>query len=307
MSGGPATVAFAHESEYNGSLVDSDGDGNTDWFEPSFDYNIETLELTNVLEDLDVPDAAESAESIAQNLEGAFALSGTISADTFSEVEKTIFNDGGVRFARGLAASSSWAIGIDHWAQTAERLVSGVAPTDFTIDWTEGSSPTWSATYVYADEQFNTSISPSNITGATEGSTIPSHGVSLTLDGSAETEVQSFTLSISDIARLERGPPRVAINAVTANPSPTLDATILFRDSSHLETAYGMAGATTTQDSVNAVSGSLALEAASGVVADYSLPRLKPETYGWAELLSKDTSMQESLSMRVNGGIEETA
>lgn len=303
MSGGSATVAFAHEDTFAGTLVDADADGTPEYYEPGRNLTIQNAELTNVLQDLEVPDAVEPVESLAQNLEGAFAIEGTMSADVQADLEATIFNDAGTAFTHGLALTSRWFLGIDHWSETAERELFGVTPIDYSIQWNEGSPPTWSLTCVYSHEEYGTVITPSSITAATDGSTVAGHGVELTLDASVEAEVQSCNLSISNIARFERGPPRRPLNAIIAGPKTTLDATVLFRDSSHIETAYGLAAATEPQDSVDSISGSLSFSAAAGAVSDYSLPKLAPETYNWSDILTTDSSLAEQLNFRVNGGV----
>jgi len=307
MSGGPATIAFGYEGEYANSLVDSDSDGTPEYYEPGTNLTITDAELTNVLTDINLPDEAEPVESIAQDLEGAFGLEGTISSDTFSNLLETVFNDGGVRFAQGLASSSRWFLGIDHWAETAERELFGFSPTDFSINYQRGESPTWSMSGFYSHEEYNTSISPTDITRATEGSTVPSHGIELTLDTNVQAELQSCTLTASSISRPERGPGRRPLNAVSAGPTVTFDATVLFRNSNHIETAYGMDAATEPQSSVESISGSLTFSESGSVVSDLSMPTLDPETYSWADLLTDESSLAENMSMRVNGGLEETA
>ena len=302
MSGGPATACFAKESAFMDTLVDSDSDGNTDYYEPGRNVSITNVELSNALDELRVPDDPEVAEHLAQNLEGAFGVEWSMSSDRQADVHDIIFNDAGSGFVRGQAATSRWYLGIDHWAQTAQRELLGVTPTDYTVEYT-GDGVNCSLTAVYGDEKYNTTITPSSIQTATEGTTVASHGTQLQLSAVAKNTLQSCTLSISNIARFERGPPRKPLNAVIASPQTQLDASVLWRGSTELETAYGTTGATTPADSLDSVTGTLTFDSAAASAATYNLPSLDPESYNWSDLVSTDTSLTENITFNVAGGV----
>jgi hypothetical protein len=298
MSGGAATVAFGLEDSFTGSVT-----GAPDYYEPGRNLTVDNLELRNVLQDIVVPDEPEPVESLAQDLEGAFGISGTFSQDVQTNLETAIFNDGGTAFAHGLAATSQWFLGVDHWSETAERQLLGVTPTEWSVTYERGNPPQWSGTFVYADERYNQSITPSTITEATEGSTVPSAGVEFTLDAETQAELQSLELTISDIAFLERGPDRVALNAIIGQPTTTLNATVLFRNSDNIDTAYGTSNATEPQTDPSSVTGSVSFDAAGGTATQYTFPRLDPESYTWGQLLTPNESFTEQLAFRVNGGV----
>ena len=302
--GGTASVAFAKESSFMGALVDDDdADSDPDYFAPGRNVQVQDVELSNALQRMREPDEVESVESIAQNLEGAFAVSAVVSADVHADVQDIIFNDAGAGFKKGLAATSRWFVGVDYYSGTAERELLGVTPLEYRVEYQQGGMVRYTLTAAYADEKRATSITPANIVQATDGSSVPHHGVTLTVDAAAQTKLQSATLSISNIARFQWGSERKALDAVIAAPQSTLDAEAIFSGSSQLEIAYGAAAATTPQDSLSSVTGSLELAASTGTVATFTLAKLKPDTYNWSDLVDAENDMAESVNYHVNGGV----
>lgn len=71
---GSAELAFAKEQSFMGSLVDSDGDGTPEYYEPGRDPVIQDLSIEWALARQRQPDSVWSAQSVAENLEGAFGV-----------------------------------------------------------------------------------------------------------------------------------------------------------------------------------------------------------------------------------------
>jgi hypothetical protein len=183
----------------------------------------------------------------------------------------------------------------------------GCIPLNYSVTYEVGTNTIReSVTMGYADEAPNTSFTPSSITGPTDGSEVPFHGIDVTLDGvSANTGLQSLTLSIDGpISRFTRGPDPVAENAILGVPQTTLEMAPRFTGpSTSLERAYGTAGATSTQDTLDNVSASIAFDAAGSTVATFDLPKLKPDEYNWSDLVAADTDLTEPTTFHVNGDL----
>lgn len=300
---GSATAAFGHEQSLAGSLVDSDGDGNPEYFKFGRNPSITELELSNTLQRMREGDSVEAVDSVAQNLEGAISVESVVSKDTLPEIHKLVFNNAGPSFQTGLASSAKVFAGVDYIGGTCERALSGVIPLEYSLDYEQDGMVTTSLTMAYASESTNTSITPSNITGPSDGGDVPFHGFTLTVDGVHVAKLQSASLSISDIARYHWGDQRTPIDAVIAAPETTLDVDATFGGPSRMELAYGATGSTTTQDQLSSVSASIDLAVAGTSVASYSLPKLKPDTYSWNDLISADNDLEDSTSFHVNGGV----
>ena len=300
---GSATVAFGKEVSLGGSLVDSDGDGNPEYYKWGRNASITELELSNALQRMREGDQVESVSSVAQNLEGAVSVEATVSADVHDHVHDVVFNDAGSGFTSGLAASARTYAGVDYIGGTAERELLGCIPLEFSLSYEQGGMVTYSLSMGYVDEKKNTSITPSSITGPTDGNDVPFHGFTLSVDGAAVAKLQSAELTISNVARYQWGNQRTPIDAVIAAPEASLNANAIFEGPDRLELAYGGTGSSATQDSLTAVAGSVDISVAGANVATYDLPQLKPDSYAWNDLINADNDLTDQTTFHVNGGV----
>jgi molybdopterin biosynthesis enzyme MoaB len=301
---GVASLAFAKEQTFMGSLVDADSDSNPDYWKFGRDPTVTELELDRALQNLSEADQAEYVESVAGNLEGAFAVEAVISSDVHGDVEDLVFNDGGTGFTPGRAASGRVYAGIDYLDGTAERELKGCIPLDYTVSYEQGEPVSYSLTMAYADEELGTSITPSSINSVTDGTSAMFHGVTLDVDGAEVTKLQSAELSISNISRLQRGADHIAVDAVLAKPETELSADAIFTGPSRTELAYGGTGATTTAARMDSVSGSFDVAVDGASVSAYQLANLKPNTHGWNDLITDgDTDTTDTTQFNVTGGV----
>lgn len=278
------------------------------YYRPGRNPTVEEASLSNTLERLREEDTAEAVDSLAQNLEGALSASWIVSKDVHQHVRDIVFNDGGTGFSAGRAALSRWYLGLDYLTSggtaTAERVLKGVIPLSYSLQYNQGGSIRATLTAGYADEETNTSVTPGSITGPTDGNDVPFHGATLTVDASnVGTRLNSATLSFDNISRFHRGASRTAADATLAAPSTTLTLNAIFDRTDHLELAYGSSGASSTEDTLSNVTGELSLDIAGGNVATYTLPKLKPNSYGWQDLVTADTDAAEDVEFHVNGGV----
>ena len=301
MSGsGSSTVAFGKESAFN-----DDPANITEYYLPGRNTTVEEVELQRALERLSDPDAVEAIESIAGRIEGALSASWAVSADIHEHVRDIVFNAGGTGFTHGQAATSAWFLGLDHVGGTVERVATGVTPTEYSLSYDgDSNTVTASLTALYAGETKNAAITPTNITGPTEASTVPFHGWSLDVDGTTISKLQSATLSISNIAQFITGPESRPVDAVIAQPETSLQFNAVVDGPDAIDRAYGGGGQSVSevQDDVGAVPGTMTLSEAGGTVASYDLPRVEPDTYGWADLVGSEATT-EDVTAHVNGGL----
>jgi len=289
---GSADFAFAKEQSLLGSLI------GPNFFEPFKDPTITELELDRALQRQRKPDAVFAVESVAQNLEGAFAVEGTVDSNRQSDVHDIVFTDpgGSVALTPGRAPSSRWYIGVDYLSGTAERVPKGCIPLDFQIQYQQGGSIRCAVTFAYADEEYNTSITPSSISEA-NGASAEFHSADFTVDGTLQSKEESVTFGVSNISRFQRGSDHIPVDAVIGPAEATLDLDTIITETDQLELGYGGSGQSSTSKTMSAVSGSVALSAAGSSITTYNLAGLKPATHAWNDVLSGDTDTTESVSL----------
>jgi hypothetical protein len=294
---GSGSLAFVVEDSFN-TLP-----GSPQYYEFGRNVTISELELTNALQRTRAVGEVESVESIAQRLEGAFAVEAVVSNDVHDEVHNLIFNDGGTGFAPGAAPSGRVYAGLDYLSGTAERELQACIPLEYSVTYEEDSLVRYSLSMAYADEALNTSITPSSVTAVSEGSSVPYHGAGLTIDSNAQGEyLQSATLSISGISRFRRGAQRAPVDAVMGPCETTFDTSVIITGTDELELAYGSASATAPQDLVGGVPASLDLATAGGTpVTTYNLSDATPESHAWSDLVAAETNTTEDIAWQVNG------
>lgn len=295
---GAATVAFAKEDGFQSLPTDPA------YFVPGYNVTVDTIEASNALERLDLPDQAEPVESIAGNFETGLSASWAMSADRVADVQDIVFNDAGTGFVGGeRAATSTWYLGLDHLSGSIERELTGVYPTEYALEWSQDSNTvTVSLTAVAADEGSATSITPTSIQGPGQGEAVPSHGAQLDVDAVTQTALQSFTLSISNIAQPIEGASRHPLDAVCGRPETTLDWTAVMKDGpDQLSYVYdGTSSGTETADEVAGVSGTITLNEGGATATTFNLSQVTLDTGDWDNLVSEENAA-ESASAHVNG------
>jgi len=300
---GSSTAVIGTESGFK-SGVDADG-----FYHFGRNPSVTTLDLQNQLQRLSEAGAIQSVESVKGNFEGAFTVEATVNGGTHSKIKEIVFNDGGTGFTTGLAQSGEVVVGseyIDPGASTTgEKLRSlrGVIPTDYELTYEQGGMVTYTLTMLYATEEDATA--PSDVTTPTGGEDAAFHAVTLDIDGTTITDLQSATLSYSNLYRFQRGTPTEPIQAVLAKPEASLDVTAIFKGPDRqLDVAYGSQGATTPADRLSSVTGEFDITVNGTAVSTHTLPQLKPDTYSWSDLINDgDTDHTEDVSYHVNGQV----
>jgi hypothetical protein len=300
--GGAGSLAFGKEQSFLGSLT-TDGSSNDEFWQFGRDEAVTELSLDNQLQRLDEAGAVESVESVKTGFEGAVSIEATISSDVHNDVEELVFNGAG-QFATGRPQSSQIFVGIDYLSGTTERVLKGCIPIEYTINYTEGGLLTYALSLLYADEEKNTSHTPTGVTTVSDGTSAAWHSLDVQLDGTTQTsKLQELSLSISNIARFHRGGEGpTPVDAVIAAPETTLDMTAIYDTEQRLELAYGGDGSTTPQDRLTDVSAALDITVDGTNVSTYNLTKLKPATGDWSDVINAgDTDATDPTTFNVDG------
>lgn len=288
---GSATHVAQHEDTYASSLVAGDP------FEIGRDPSIDELDLSQQLDRMRNADSVWDVEAVAQNVEGAISIEAVVSADVHAEIETIVFNSGGTAIdGTSLASSARILVGVDWATGSAERELQGCIPGEYTIDYSQGENVTYSLTMFYADETPSANIDTTTVTEVTDGSSVPFWNFDLQLDGGsiAVDDLQSATLSISDIARPQYGASRTANRGVIDAPGADLSLEAILRSADRLDFARGDSTGT-LPDNVDSVPGTITLTAADGTaVSTYNLEAVHPgEGYSWNQIIdTEDTTDQ---------------
>lgn len=292
---GSGAVAFTTESSFLTEVTDPT------YRHPGHDPVVQDLELQRALERQRKPGQVFADESVAGNLEGAFAIEFTLDPDQQEHVHDIVFNSTApYALVPGRASTSRWYTGVDYIGGTAERVLLGCAPLDYTVRYTQGGSIRVEVAFLYADEEFNATLSPSNIDEAT-GAPGRWHGMDLTLGGTLQSNENSVTLSLSNLSRFQRGSQKRPVEAVVGAAQADLSVDTTITEADQLELAYGGGGQTATSKTMDSVAGSLELSAAGSTVTTYTLDALTPDRYAWGDLLNDEADTAERIDFYVTG------
>lgn len=301
---GSGELLFAKANSFLGALEDANDDTYTDTYAFGRNPSITELDLRRQLQRLREPNAAESVESIAQNVEGAVAVDAVISSDTFGEVENLVFNDGGTGFTTGAPQSCSIFTEIDYLSGTATRELKGCVPVDFSISYTQNGMVTFSISFIYADEEKDVTVPTNDVTRISDDTSAPFHGFDLSIDATSITKLQSATLNISEISRFHYGTDPTAVDAIIATPTTTFDAEAIFTGTSIQELAYGNTGDTTLQDTLTSKAATITIDDEAGTnISTYNFSSVKPDSYSWNDVVSDDSDTTNSYTFHVNDGV----
>ncbi|QLH78673.1 hypothetical protein HZS55_15865 [Halosimplex rubrum] len=303
---GAASLAFGFEDTFLGSVTDGDSDGNADYYAFGRDPTEQDVSLDNMLQRMHEPDSVWSVESVKDNFEGAFGVEAVINADVFPKVEDIVFNDtdgsGNKAIVAGRPQSAKIYAGIDYLDGTTERVLEGFIPVDFTpFDYTQDGKVRYTLSGIYGAESTNTSITPSSVTQASEGSHAAAQDFDLSIDTTSIPMLQSSSLSISNIARFQRDGNPTPADAVIAQPEASLESTGIYSGPNRLERALGGADATSTQDRLDGVAATATIKNNGTVISTYNLQTVTPATYEWSDLIAGDTDTTENVQWNVGG------
>lgn len=290
---GSATVAWVPEDSYLG------GTTSPTYRVPGQNVRVNTAELNRNLLALVLPDEVEANDYIAQNFEGQLDVQFVMFDDEF---HRLVFNDGFTGFTNGLVNSAEWYLGADYIGGTTERQIQGWVPATATINYngtTELVTVTLSGPY--GDEVKNTSITPGTISDS-KGNEVPGHGAELQIDGSRVTKLQSATINLDGISRLQfdSNTPKPT-EAVAGNVSETVELAATYEGPTLYEYALGSASATDIEDFIASHPATVTFDHDGTTIADYSFGTTKPNNYDWTDLVNNDADLNENVTFNATG------
>jgi len=296
MSGaGSATVAFALEESYNGALVDSDGDGTPEWYQPGIDITVGDLSVEQTLDRRRHPDDPTPAGSREGNWEGALSVSWSLTDTNWHDL---VFADGGTALPHSpmTVPSATWYFEVEMPDGTTEaRTPTGAVVQEATINYEQGSDVTVELTILYGDEPDDvTAPADADIQQPSESDTFSWHGTSFDVDAMGQSLLQSATLSLSGLARFRRGADRKPYDAVTGPIEPSLSSDVTFTERDQLAMAVDNA-----DETVGKVPATLEFSNGQGTTIAYNLSGVQPNSYSWSDLVAPDSDLAEPIDYHV--------
>jgi hypothetical protein len=291
-AGSAAPVAWAPETSYLGGT-----EASPTYREPGANVRVQRAELSRNLLAILAPDDPEAQDYLSTFIEGQLSVSWILKNDEF---HRLLFNDGFTGFTSGLANSAEWYLGVDYLGGTTERQIKGWTPATAEIAY-NGTTEAVRVTITgpYGDEETDESISPGTVQRA--GDEVPGHAATLSIDGTDVTKLQNATVAFSQISRLQRGADPRPLDAVAGNVQEDVSMAAIYSGPERYELALGSAGATATEDTVDAVPATLSFDVDGSTVAEYSFATTKPDTYDWSDLASNDADLQEDIAFLATG------
>lgn len=296
---GSSTLLFGFEGAFLGSSP-------TQWYHFGRNPTVNELDLQNQLERLREAGLIQAAESRKTNFEGAISVSATVNAATFDRVREAVFNDNGTGFQTGRPNSMEILAGSKYLTETGVssqyRALKGGVPTDFSVSYEQGGMVTFDLSIIYGDENPDQSVpDAANITSPGGGDDTAFHDFNLVVDSVSVPKLQSAELSFSNLYRFHFGADPTPVDASLAAPQATLSLNATYAADKRLNTAYGQDVSPT--DQIDAVDGNITLDAGAQDVATFTLPRIKPDTYSWNDLINADADLNEQIEHHVNGQV----
>lgn len=298
---GSAELAFGLETDYLGSVEDTDGTTGPDYYGFGRDPSVTGPTLDQGATRKRDARSTETQYSAEGNVRGSFSVDADAHAASFAKLLEWVFNGGGGSFDGATPAQSARVYtASQNFAGEETRTAVGAIPESLTLSWTQGEMVRYSLSAIYADEKDDVA-EPSDISEAADQGEVPFHAAELSIDGTVQGLLQSFELEIANIAALRYGASRTAQDARIAGPEETLNMNAVFGNGDNLDAAYGGSSQSSVADSLSSVPATIDLTTAGGTnLATLELSGLKPVNYAWEQLVgTEDTT--ESIEWHVNG------
>lgn len=288
---GSSRVSFAVEDSF-GTLP-----GIPTWYQPGENITVGSASLDRALQRARAPDDPRPIGSREGNRETALSVSFSLTDTNFHDL---VFANAGTSLAASasLAPTATWFLESQTLDTTEQRFIQGAAVESFSLNYNQGEDVTVDLTIIGGQEIDADDASapdvPGTINSPDKDDIATFAGASFDLNGAQlSTKLQSFSIDISGMARFRRGQQQEPVDAVVGAYEPSFSVTAILEDGTQRELAYGTAGATQPQDTVDTSSGTVTITNPAGTVATYSLSDLQPTSYDWSDLVAADTDITE--------------
>ncbi|WP_136690078.1 phage tail tube protein [Halorhabdus amylolytica] len=308
VSGVNTEVAYLHEpvDDYTGTPTDSD------YKIPGIGTTVEELAIDNALQRIRVPNAAQAAETVAGNFEGAFNVNFTLGnpwwlnhvfggppeAGGESDAPYTYTWD----FETDRVQSSRWYIGANFYNNTVERVLKGVVFGGLQVQCQVGETVQVDLTGFYGDEERNSSITPGS-TPDEQANPLVFHGATLEVPSSSELKkLQDFTVDIQTGARPVQGMQRKPHDAVMGAVETELSVNEVLTETDQLALAYGNSNAPVNGRMDGAADGTVRFDGppSGNTAIEFQMTGVKPNDYSWNNVGNAEENLSEAITYYVN-------
>jgi len=289
---GTATVAFAKEQTFNGSLPST-----PNWFQPGVDLSVTGPTIDRTQEPVRQPDQATPAAHRPGRFNGSATVEFSL-AGSANEWEQFVFHgdSNDLPLTGGAAPSFKAFFGTEFLDGTATDFVaSGTVVTECEISVEEDGDVTVSLTLEFArKDDPGTAPADADITVPSAEAVYPYHGGSVSAGGVQQTNLNNATISISSLHRLRYGLDQTATGAVVDAIEVEADTEAVYTEQDQLNLATtGTAGGSLVDEAPDVV---IELSNANGTSKSYTVNGARPDTHEWSSLVDPTDDLVESVT-----------
>lgn len=262
---------------------------------------VDNVGFDNSAERLRNPGSADPTDTVHQNFEGNFSISGTLTTGDTGWLQYLFgTTQSPYSFQTGTALSSRLYVGADPGAGTVERELMGAIIQEVTLSVSVDENVTFEITGMYGDEQKNSSLTQAQPIQPS-GDPLIFHGGSLSLADTALVGVQSATLSLNNNARfLRQVGSRHPYDARMGGHETELELERIYDLEDDIAgIGYGEPSSTAPVDNPSTSSGSLDFTSPTGSVSP-TLGDITASEYAWEQIGDVNENMNETATLFVN-------
>lgn len=286
---GSAEVAYRVEADYQTA-------GIGDWVQPGVNVTVGDLTINNQATRVRQPDDPTSDRSVPGNLNGSASVSFTLTdKNLLTDLVPGFADTGTLSSASGTVPTAEWyfnATAIDNnLAEFDDKITaSGAHLESVTVNYSEGQDVTVDVQIAFASVSDS---EPTSIVQPNAADVFTHHGTSLTIGGVSQSGLQSATLTLSSLSRLQQDASREGRAAVVGAIEPELQAEAIFSEVDQLERAIGLNGTSVRQTLESAGTGSLSLQNGTNQTISFELIDPQPVNYAWSSLVEPGADLTE--------------
>ena len=262
---------------------------------------VDSVSIDNSGERMRVPAQADPDQTIYQNFEGNFSISGTMTTGDTGWLQYLFATSASpYAFQTGTAKSARLYLGADPGAGTVERELMGAIIQEATLSVSVDENVTFEISGMYGDEQKNTALTQATAIQPS-GDPLIFHGGSLSIGGTSLVGVQSATFSLNNQARfLRQVGSRHPYDARMGGHETQLELERIYDLEDDIAgIGYGEPDGTAPVDNPSSQSGSLEFGAPSGSVTT-TLGNSTGVEYAWENAGDVNENMNETATIHVN-------
>jgi hypothetical protein len=260
------------------------------------------LSIDNQAERIRQPDNPTPGRSTPGNFDGSASISFTLTDDKLlGDLVPGFAASGSLSSASGTVPTAEVyfaATALDNSLSEFEDSItaSGGFLESATVNYEEGGNITVETQFRFADVSAN---EPSSIVQPSEADVFTHHGTDLTIGSVSQSGLQSASLSLNDLGRIQQDASREGRAAVVDAMTPEFEAEAIFSESDQLERAIGTGATSVATTLGNAGTGSLTFENGTGSTINFELVDPQPVNYAFSSLVDPSADLTEPTTYHV--------